>query len=95
VWQILVSQFAGRQKKPPTIVTTDLTYDELCDTHTDYHHAISIDLGKVVSPEVKKSIYPLFPHRTYISILPLLLVGRAYRSAGTRESTPCLCCQRS
>ena len=53
MWQILVSQFAGRQKKPPTIVTTDLTYDELCDTHTDYHHAISIDLGKVVSPEVK------------------------------------------
>ena len=47
VWQLLVSQFAGRQKKPPVMVTTDLTYDELCAAHTDYHHAISIDLGKI------------------------------------------------
>jgi len=47
VWQLLVTQFAGRQKKPPVMVTTDLTYDELCAADTDYHHAISIDLGKM------------------------------------------------
>ena len=47
MWQLLVTQFAGRQKKPPVMVTTDLTYDELCAADTDYHHAISIDLGKM------------------------------------------------
>ena len=47
VWQILVNHFTGRQKKPPVMVNTELTYDELCAANTDYHHAISIDLGKM------------------------------------------------
>jgi len=45
VWQLLVANYAHRVKKQN--VTTSLEdYSKLSVTDTDYHHAISIDLGQ-------------------------------------------------
>ena len=43
-WQLMVDHYASRQKKHRTTISVE-HYSKLCTTDTDYHHAISIDLG--------------------------------------------------
>lgn len=45
VWQLLVDDYARRLKKQSVVTTSVEDYSRLCDTDTNYCHAISIDIG--------------------------------------------------